>query len=487
MKHPKNGQSITGQVNMAFRTLTAILVLPAVISLALLLVNAAWYQSSMLRMEEVAALKPVVSTDIPEMVWVAVSGRATFENCGVYEAIDEVNRSLDAMTAKDGPGARLELTVARRTMETLTQYVRQIEENLKSNVPVVESERVLEEVRDVASLVDSMLEDYISAEISLSAQSNRRMTRVVILSAVLEVLILLGALLLSARMGRRVAGLIRSPIERLEHFAGMMAGGNLSARVPPTDLSELKHLTEGINVMADRLESLIAQNRQEQENLRKSELRTLQAQINPHFLYNTLDTILWQAEAGKSSEVILLTKALSDFFRISLSAGEDWVTVFQEFRHLSGYLAIQKKRYRDILDYSINVDSAMNDCVILKLLLQPLVENALYHGIKYKRGGGNITITGCIRDNRMHFEVRDDGRGMTQEQLERVLAAIHADPAGKKTNSPDLKIGFGLCNVDQRIRLYYNQPRGLSITSGAEGTTVCFSVPIRGREELKHD
>ena len=481
MKHPKNGQSITGQVNMAFRTLTAILVLPAVISLALLLVNAAWYQSSMLRMEEVAALKPVVSTDIPEMVWVAVSGRATFENCGVYEAIDEVNRSLDAMTAKDGPGARLELTVARRTMETLTQYVRQIEENLKSNVPVVESERVLEEVRDVASLVDSMLEDYISAEISLSAQSNRRMTRVVILSAVLEVLILLGALLLSARMGRRVAGLIRSPIERLEHFAGMMAGGNLSARVPPTDLSELKHLTEGINVMADRLESLIAQNRQEQENLRKSELRTLQAQINPHFLYNTLDTILWQAEAGKSSEVILLTKALSDFFRISLSAGEDWVTVSQEFRHLSGYLAIQKKRYRDILDYSINVDSAMNDCVILKLLLQPLVENALYHGIKYKRGGGNITITGCIRDNRMHFEVRDDGRGMTQEQLERVLAAIHADPAGKKTNSPDLKIGFGLCNVDQRIRLYYNQPRGLSITSGAEGTTVCFSVPIRGR------
>ena len=130
---------------MAFRTLTAILVLPAVISLALLLVNAAWYQSSMLRMEEVAALKPVVSTDIPEMVWVAVSGRATFENCGVYEAIGEVNRSLDAMTAKDGPGARLELTVARRTMETLTQYVRQIEENLKSNVPVVESERVLAE------------------------------------------------------------------------------------------------------------------------------------------------------------------------------------------------------------------------------------------------------------------------------------------------------------------------------------------------------
>ena len=154
----------------------------------------------------------------------------------------------------------------------------------------------------MASLVDSMLEDYISAEISLSAQSNRRMTRVVILSAVLEVLILLGALLLSARMGRRVAGLIRSPIERLEHFARHDGRRQPLRPRAATDLSELKHLTEGINIMADRLESLIAQNRQEQENLRKSELRTLQAQINPHFLYNTLDAIVWQAEAGHSGE-----------------------------------------------------------------------------------------------------------------------------------------------------------------------------------------
>ena len=463
---------------MAFRTLTAILVLPAVISLALLLVNAAWYQSSMLRMEEVAALKPVVSTDIPEMVWVAVSGRATFENCGVYEAIDEVNRSLDAMTAKDGPGARLELTVARRTMETLTQYVRQIEENLKSNVPVVESERVLEEVRDVASLVDSMLEDYISAEISLSAQSNRRMTRVVILSAVLEVLILLGALLLSARMGRRVAGLIRSPIERLENFAGMMAG------VPPTDLSELKHLTEGINVMADRLESLIAQNRQEQENLRKSELRTLQAQINPHFLYNTLDAIVWQAEAGHSGEVIHITRALSDFFRISLSSGADWIPLAQELKHLSGYLSIQKARYRDILNYVIDVPADLGESYVLKLLLQPLVENAIYHGIKDRRGGGLITVTGREDGGFLCFCVQDTGRGMTPDQLRDVRARMRGELPPAYAPYANAGTGFGLNNVDRRIRLYYDQEEGLSIESGPEGTRVSFRVPRKTREEI---
>ena len=435
-------------------------------------------------MEEVAALKPVVSTDIPEMVWVPVSGRATFETCGGYEAIDGVNQALDAMTAKAGRGARLELTVARRTMETLAQYVRQIEENLQSNEPVVESERVLEEVRDVASLVDSMLEDYISAEISLSAQSNRRMTRVVLFSAALEALILLGALALSARMGRRMAGLIRSPIERLEHFAGMMAGGNLSARVPPSDLSELKNLTEGINVMADQLESLIAQNRQEQENLRKSELRTLQAQINPHFLYNTLDAIVWQAEAGHSSEVIHITRALSDFFRISLSSGADWIPLAQELKHLSGYLSIQKARYRDILNYVIDVPAALGESYVLKLLLQPLVENAIYHGIKDRRGGGLITVTGREDGGFLCFRVEDTGRGMTPDQLRDVRARMRGELPPAYAPYANAGTGFGLNNVDRRIRLYYDQEEGLRIESGPEGTRVSFRVPRKTREEI---
>ena len=157
------------------------------------------------------------------------------------------------------------------------------------------------------------------------------------------------------------------------------------------------------------LESLIAQNRQEQENLRKSELRTLQAQINPHFLYNTLDAIVWQAEAGHSGEVIHITRALSDFFRISLSSGADWIPLAQELKHLSGYLSIQKARYRDILNYVIDVPADLGESYVLKLLLQPLVENAIYHGIKDRRGGGLITVTGREDGGFLCFCVQDTG------------------------------------------------------------------------------
>ena len=122
-------------------------------------------------------------------------------------------------------------------------------------------------------------------------------------------------------------------------------------------------------------------------------MRTLQAQITPHFLYNTLDAIVWLAEAKRTGEVIAITRALSDFFRISLSNGQDWITIAQEVEHLKGYLTIQKVRYRDILDYDIDVDTALYGSTILKLIIQPLVENAIYHGIKNRRGGGKLTIT----------------------------------------------------------------------------------------------
>ncbi len=478
-------KSIVGQVNRTTWTLTSVLVLPAVISLVVMLIYAAWYQSSVSRMETIAALKPMVSTQIPELVWTSVSGRVPFENCGVYEVIEQVNTTLDQLAAEVGSSGNLELVIARRTMETLTQYVRIIEFNLANSAPIVESEHTLEEVRNVAALVESMLDDDIASEIARNALNNARMTQTVLISAGCEVLLLALAVFLSANARRKLARAIREPIGKLEHFAGLMAAGTLEARVPPTDLSELKNLTDGINIMADRLGSLILQNRQEQENLRKSELRTLQAQINPHFLYNTLDTIIWQAEAGRSNEVIGITRALSDFFRISLSSGEDWIPVSQEIKHLAGYLSIQKTRYRDILTYEIDIDDDIRDVMILKLLLQPLVENALYHGIKYKRGGGKITVTGKRKGDMLCFCVSDTGRGMTAEQLAEVNARMRAE----KVPAPPSKSGsgFGLSNVDQRIRLYYNQPDGLQIQSNSGGTAVTFYVPIKGKEIAEND
>ena len=186
-----------------------------------------------------------------------------------------------------------------------------------------------------------------------------------------------------------------------------------------------------------------------------------------------------QAEAGHSDEVIALTRSLSDFFRISLSSGEDWIPVRQEMNHLAGYLSIQKTRYRDILTYEIDVDEEIGEIYILKLLLQPLVENALYHGIKFKRGGGRITVTGRREDDWLCFCVHDTGRGMTPERLADVKTRMKGRKPILSAGEAGGGSGFGLSNVDQRIRLYYNLEKGLDIQSDLSGTTVSFRVPVK--------
>ena len=252
-------------------------------------------------------------------------------------------------------------------------------------------------------------------------------------------------------------------------------------------MEELRELGEQVNQMADRLETLIAQIRKNQDHLARAELRTLQAQINPHFLYNTLDTIVWQAESGKGEEVVHLTRDLSDFFRIALSSGADWIPVSQELKHVSAYLSIQKTRYRDILDYEVDQPEGLEEIYMLKLLLQPLVENALYHGIKNKRGGGMIRVKVKIQNRIMTFTVADTGKGMPPEQLEEMKTILKENkPTAQPAPEPGHS-GFGMRNVDMRIRLYYGKQTGLLVSSGPEGTEVSFSIPIRTREEIDHD
>ena len=192
---------------------------------------------------------------------------------------------------------------------------------------------------------------------------------------------------------------------------------------------------------------------------------------------------MWKAEAGEQQEVIQLTRALSDFFRISLSSGADWIPISQEKKHIAGYLSIQKTRYRDILNYAIDIPDEVGEFYILKLLLQPLVENALYHGIKYKRGGGFIQVTGRKEGDMLAFTVRDTGRGMDAE----TLAALRERMGEKQPSQTAGVNGFGLVNVNLRIRLYYNRKEGLRIESGPEGTSVSFRVPCRTREEIENE
>lgn len=480
-------QSLEGQVHRSIRLLLAVLLVPALISLGLMLGYAISYGNAASRINAVAELKPVVSRDIPDQLWAVVAGRKDFLSSGAEASVERINRTLEQQMAT--AESRVELVVARRTMDTLWGYIVRIRDQMASpDVPVRASEETLEEVRSVAQLVDNMLETAIEKEIQHLKAASNSLSRILYVAVAAEAMMVLLSFWVAREARGRLARSIHAPIAHLELFTAELVAGKLQTRVPATSVAELSNLTDQVNVMAQRMEALIAQNRREQENLKKAELRTLQAQINPHFLYNTLDTILWEAEAGKNDTVIALTKSLSDFFRISLSSGEDWVTVAQETRHLEGYLSIQKTRYRDILDYHVDIDPSLANCVILKLLLQPLVENALYHGIKNRRGGGVITVTGIRMGNQMRFAVQDTGQGMTEERLAEVRSHLRTGAKlGSPSAVPGAGSGYGLYNVHQRICLYYGVSEGLEINSGREGTTVHFLVSVKGKGEHDYD
>jgi len=465
------GESIASRLKVSFRVILAVLVIPAVISIVIMVNISVRYSAIITHMGQVANLKPKIAKEIPDEVWSAVAGRKRFEDGNFYRMIDEANQTLDKLMDSVLSQNRLELLVARRTMNTLRDYIDKIGVNMATKKPIVESEAELVEVRAVASLVGEMLERYIATEIRAASQASVMLTRAIVISLLLEFALLLLALWFSMLAQKGLSRSVQQPIMQLEHFAAILAAGDLRARVPATSVEELSNLTESFNVMADKLETLIEQNRLEQENLKKAELRTLQTQIAPHFLYNTLDAIVWLAEAGSTDEVIHITRALSDFFRISLSQGRDWIPVSEELKQLRGYLTIQKIRYRDILDYEIDVAEEALEGQILKLLLQPLVENAIYHGIKYRRRGGKVVITARLKGDRLHFAVEDNGPGMPEERLLQVIAGLGADDSEA--------VGYGLSNVDRRIRLYYGLSRGLNIHSGPDGTRVEFTVPVR--------
>lgn len=463
-------ESIGRRLRLSFRVIVVLLVVPAIVSIAAMLSNNMRYNAIIAHMGRVGDLKPRVALEIPDEAWSVVSGYRNYEDARLFTMIDEINAELEDLMDSMVSHNQLELTVARRTMDTLRDKVVELGEQIESGAPVVENQAKYEEITDVAALVEEMLENYIEVEIGAAMDESAALNRMMVLSLLLECALLALALAVSAYAQRGLSRAIRAPIAQLEHFAGLLAAGDLQARAPQTRVEELAGLTDSFNVMADRLEALIAQSRREQENLKKSELRTLQAQIAPHFLYNTLDAIVWLAESGSTDEVVHITRALSDFFRISLSQGRDWIDVSEELRHLRGYLTIQKVRYRDILDYEIDVPEEAQEGLILKLLLQPLVENAIYHGIKFRRRGGRVRVVGRREGEELHFAVIDNGPGMTEERLVEVLSGLGEEEA---------TAGYGLSNVDRRIRLYYGIKRGLRIHSDSAGTRVEFILPVR--------
>ena len=412
--------------------------------------------------------------EIYTTMWNVVTGKTAFKENTQYELINRIKNNLDQLekNANSKDNGYL-VQVARNTLETMEGYVDKIGDNIAHNKPVSENEKILGEITSVSDLLYDVIQKFVAAEMDLAHVQNTKIKRSLDLMTLTQVLLFVAILLFLLRNYRQLNRSINEPIYRLKTMASRIAQGDLSIRVEKPEISELDELTDSLNSMAGKLTELIEQNVQKQRNLQKAEMKALQAQIAPHFMYNTLGTILSLAEDGQTENVVTTTLALSSFFRLSLNKGRDWVTVAEEKSHVENYLAIQKMRYGAILEYDIDFTPEILEESMLKLLLQPLVENAIYHGIKKTRRRGHIALKGYREGDHMIFTVEDNGNGMTAEELAKLRGSLsHYDVSNPGT-------GFGLYNVYKRIELYYETDDGLTVESEYDkGCTITLRLPI---------
>ncbi|MGN1128857.1 MAG: sensor histidine kinase, partial [Candidatus Flemingiibacterium sp.] len=235
----------------------------------------------------------------------------------------------------------------------------------------------------------------------------------------------------------------------------------------PNHIAELQLISDSFGQMTWMIRSLMEKNRREEETLRKTELRALQAQINPHFLYNTLDSIQWMCERGKNESAVNMVSALARLFRISISRGHELIPIRDELRHAESYLIIQKYRYSDRFSYRFETDPGLDDFLCNKITLQPLVENAIYHGIEPLVDEGEIIISTKSDGDDILLTVSDNGVGMTPEQVESLLKKERSDSSG-----------IGIKNVSDRIKIYFGERYGITVESEPDvGTKITVRIP----------
>ena len=285
-------------------------------------------------------------------------------------------------------------------------------------------------------------------------------------------------LFLLAVINAYISSKITAPIKELEKTVNALEEGDLDAEVSVGGSYEIQHLGRSIGNMARRIQALMDDIVAEHESKRKSEFDTLQSQINPHFLYNTLDIIVWMIENEQKQEAVKIVTALARFFRISLSKGRSIILVRDELEHVRNYLTIQQKRFKNKFTYRIEAGPEVLSLASLKLMLQPLVENAIYHGMEFMDGDGEILVKVERQGGRLCFIIEDNGLGMTAEQARGLLTGETKSTSGKGS-------GIGVKNVNERIRLYFGEDYGLTIHSEPDvGTRIQIHLPAVPYEEL---
>ncbi len=473
--HPFNSNSIRTMLKKSYIMILVLILIPSLLSIIISTMIINRYNRLIINVEYANSLNQIVKNDINNEIWAVVSGKKDFKDGTQYEIIEKIYTGFDVLERNaDSPKNGQLIEVAKRAMSTLEGYVDKLRLQIEAESPVVENEKLMEEIRGVSQLVCDVLQQFIYAEIQNIAEVNSSIIKTSKIIMFADVFIFAAAVFLAILTVNSVGFEIGNSLLNLKNVAEKIAEGDLTVRAPKTDINEMRQLTSSLNIMAGKISGLIEENVEEQIKLQKSEMKALQAQINPHFLYNTFDTIVWLAEEERTQDVIDITMAFTNFFRISLSDGMDWITVAKEVEHVKSYLTIQKTRYSEMMDYEIDVDNNLYDVPFLKLTLQPLVENSLYHGLKYRRNrGGKIIVHGFKEGDFMTFTVEDNGVGITPEKLQEIDKALASD-------ENDEGVAFGLYNVDRRLKLFYNIENGLVIESKIGiGTKVKFSLPIK--------
>lgn len=483
MKSSRNKFSLIKRVQHTYILIIALMIVPTIYSVVVSNIHSRQYNDIITNVSLANLINSIAKKEIPDELWNIVSGRKSFNEGMQYEMLEEIKDGLSRIeqTTFD-KRSRQKLEVASRARLTLYRNVSRLGVNIASGGSVASSEVALDEIRSISALFSDIMQEFIVMEIESAYKTNISISNSSIVLGIIQAGIILFAVILSLRGGLALSDSVRRPISEMEILSTKIAHGDFDSRVNIPGVLELDNLADNLNSMAQKIDALIKQNVEEQKNLRKAEMKALQAQVTPHFLYNTFDTIIWLAEEEQTEDVIKVTHAFSEFLRISLSRGHEWITVGQELDHVRNYLTIQKIRYADILNYEIEADPALNDFKMLKLSLQPLVENAIYHGIKNKRGRGHLKVSANFSDASkkfMTFTVQDDGAGFSQERLEQVRHELSLNSC----ETEKLSSVYGLYNVNQRLVLYYNDGAeplsdGIQIEStGGFGAKISFTVP----------
>ena len=377
----------------------------------------------------------------------------------------------------------IDTTFQKNSRQAITSVL-DLCENLEGKIYQIEEtsdyDQRLTQLENNVYVLTSLVEEYMYTYLYYEAAELNAVQQVVTRQAGIEIaLIILAAALAIVfllRYSIRLSRSITAPLEELCRRAERVDAGDLTVQEPvPSEIREIRTLSEGMEQMIGRLDDQMGEIKRRQESLRRTELALLQAQINPHFLYNTMDTIIWLIEADKQQEAVEMVANLSSFFRHSLSKGEDVITLAEEERHVRSYLQIQHARYQDIMEYILDIDPGLHDAMLPKLTLQPLVENALYHGIKLKRAKGTIRITATLADGCVLLRVEDNGVGITPQRLAQLRDAMERQE----------RVGFGLSAVNQRLRLQFGPEYGLRLDSEeGQGTTVTARIPYVRKEAV---